>query len=450
MLNNIAFNLGIGSGVDTAALVTSLADASRVPKIARLNARQADIEAQVSTLARARAALADFAQGLANFSTGGGLAPTIQNSNPDRIGVAITGTLPTTLPSSEIEIVQLARAQTLSSNAVVDASAAIGQGALTLSIAGADHTISIGPENDSLTGLAEAINASGSGVQASIVSDVQGSRLVLKGPSGAANGFTLTVDAGSDPGLNAFTFNGSSGSLTQTQSALNAQLLVDGVAVETASNTVDSILPGVRLSLLEAAPGETISVAFSRTPDALRQAVSDFVDIFNSVRSEFAAAGSANGRNPALNAIDRQLAAMLSEAVTGDPSVNSLSDIGITTNRDGSVSLDSTRFEAALSANPQAIERMFVPQGNDVGLPGRIAEINALADGNDSRLDALRQRLEDQIEQIDIDRDKVELREANYRNRLQEQFGAMDARISALRATQSYLEQQIAIWTNNN
>jgi flagellar hook-associated protein 2 len=206
----------------------------------------------------------------------------------------------------------------------------------------------------------------------------------------------------------------------------------------------------VRLSLLEAAPGETISVAFSRTPDALRQAVSDFVDIFNSVRREFAAAGSANGRNPALNAIDRQLAAMLSEAVTGDPSVNSLSDIGITTNRDGSVSLDSARFEAALSTNPQAIERMFVPQGDDVGLPGRIAEINALADGNDSRLDALRQRLEDQIEQIDIDRDKVELREANYRNRLQEQFGAMDARISALRATQSYLEQQIAIWTNSN
>src|SRR3546814_9562238 len=106
--------------------------------------------------------------------------------------------------AATVVVNQLARAQTSYSGVVADKTAAIGAGMMTLTVGGVAKTITIDAANNSLDGLAGAINASGAGVTASIIADEGGHRLILKGPTGEAGAFTLTADAGADPGLSTF------------------------------------------------------------------------------------------------------------------------------------------------------------------------------------------------------------------------------------------------------
>lgn len=152
---------------------------------------------------------------------------------------------------------------------------------------------------------------------------------------------------------------------------------------------------------------------------------------------------------------DQQLNALITKAVTSDPAINSLSDIGISFNKDGTVSVDDTKLAAMLATNPDAVEALFNPlrdaSHNSVTDPGislTLQSIKTQATASSGALEALRSRLEKAAAQIAENRAKTETREDAYRARLERQFGSMDARIGALRATQSYLEQQIKLWSN--
>src|SRR3546814_17286045 len=98
---------------------------------------------------------------------------------------------------------------------------------MTLTVGGVAKTITIDATNNSLDGLAGAINASGAGVTASIIADEGGHRLLLKGPTGEAGAFTLTADAGPDPALSAFP---TGGGMTEGHHAANAEFTIAGAA----------------------------------------------------------------------------------------------------------------------------------------------------------------------------------------------------------------------------
>src|SRR3546814_11900941 len=100
---------------------------------------------------------------------------------------------------------------------------------MTLSIGGTDYAITIDATNDSLDGLAAAINASDSGATASIIADEGGYRMIVKGTTGAANGFTLAADGGADPGLTAFAY-GTGGGMRLGQAAADAKFTKIGRA----------------------------------------------------------------------------------------------------------------------------------------------------------------------------------------------------------------------------
>src|SRR3546814_9787986 len=136
---------------------------------------------------------------------------------------------------------------------------------MTLSIGGTDYAITIDATNDSLDGLAAAINASDSGATASIIADEGGYRMIVKGTTGEANGFTLAADAGADPGLTAFAY-GSGGGMTLGQAAADAKFTIDGVAFSCATNIVDDDVPGMSLTLKQAAPGQPVDPGPTRPP----------------------------------------------------------------------------------------------------------------------------------------------------------------------------------------
>ena len=134
-----------------------------------------------------------------------------------------------------------------------------------------------------------------------------------------------------------------------------------------------------------------------------------------------------------------------------------MADVGISTNRDGTLAIDATRLEAALRNHPDAVEAMFNPPRSasqttetDPGIAFALDSLRDAAVGTNGPLEQVRLSLERETEQIAKNRDRMEQREQVYRSRIEKQFAGMDARIGALKATQSYLEQQIKLWNNGN
>jgi flagellar hook-associated protein 2 len=457
MLSPIAANLGAGSGIDTASLVNDLAAASKTPKIRRFEALAQSNQAKISALSQARSDLESFAGSLTNVVSGGTLRSQPIVSDDSAVSVTIGSGVRIGALAAQLEITQLAQTQSVYSGYITSANDAVGQGGLTLTVGVTAYNIIIDSSNDSIAGLAAAINASGSNVKANIITDAAGSRIVMKGESGARNAFTLSANSGADPLLQRFSYGTGGGQMTLGQAAADAQLKVDGVAFTRPTNTASDVVPGVNLVLKKAVAGSLISLGAAKPLDTIRQTLSDFVSVFNSMKANIISARNATGGDYALRKLDQQITSMISKAVTSHASINSLSDIGISTGRDGTISINAARLEAALVADPDAVEALFNPtrdadhsETTDPGLSVTLNSIKDAAIASNGTLDGLRSRLSKEADAIAANRTKTEAREGSYRSRLERQFGSMDTRIAALRVTQSYLEQQVEIWNNSN
>jgi flagellar hook-associated protein 2 len=447
MITSIANSLGFGSGIDTTQLVNSLAAASRGPKVDRFDGLNRSVQAKISALGQARSDLESFATSLSTLVAGGTLrSQPVVSDEAALSATAAAGSRLGTL-TGEIGVRQLARAQSSVSDVMAGPSAPIGLGSITLHVGGATHFVTIDATNNTLDGLAAAINATASGVRATVAADQNGARLVLKGETGAANAFTLTAD----PALAAFTTS----AMATGQVAQDAMFTLDGVNFVRTNNSVSDILPGISFTLKRATPGSTVSISAQRPTEALRQTIGEFVSVFNTLKRNLAEARRMTGGDVAMRTLDQDMSALVSKPVTSGALFSSLSDIGIATNRDGSVSLNTAKLDAALAADPDAVEALFNPirdathnEASDPGIAHALSSIRDAATTQNGVLNGLSTRLQKEVQTIAQDREKMETRETNYRARLERQFGSMDARIGALKATQSYLSQQIKLWSN--
>ncbi|WP_432768790.1 MAG: flagellar filament capping protein FliD [Sphingopyxis sp.] len=456
MTTNIISSLGMGSGINVSQLVADLAAASREPKVERITQQTRQNQARISAVAQAKADLEGFADSLSQMVADGTLRSTPTVSDDSVLAATARAGLHADSFSASIEVTQLARAQTAYSGVVADRAAAIGQGLMTLSVGGTDYPITIAAATDSLDGLANAINATGSGVTASIVADEGGHRIILKGATGASNGFTLTTDPGADPNLATFAY-GSGGGMTLGQSALDAMFRLDGVDFSRSTNIVDDVVPGMSLTLKKAAPGQPVDIGASRPLDMIRQTVGDFVAVYNQLKASLTSAADMPGGGAALRQLERDLAGMVSQVVTSHGTINRLSDIGISTTRDGLLSIDSVKLEKALATDAGAVEALFNPRrdathtvATDPGIAVTLDAIRDKAIATDGVLDRVSRSLDAKQETLTETLEKIEQREDAYRARLEKQYGSLDARLAAFKATQSYLEQQIEMWNNQN
>ncbi len=135
--------------------------------------------------------------------------------------------------------------------------------------------------NNTLSGLASAINAAGIGVSASVTSDANGSRLSLvSNTSGAAGSLSATssiTDTTTDTGL---TYD------ANLATGANASLTVNGVSYSAASNSVTNIIPGVTFQLLGLSPnGAEVQVVIANHNSGIESAVNQFVTDYNSLIS---------------------------------------------------------------------------------------------------------------------------------------------------------------------
>jgi flagellar hook-associated protein 2 len=380
--SSILTALGAGSGIDTASLVTSLVGAAYSDKESQLQTKTDANTAKISTLATLTSGIDSFASALQQLVAGGTLNSQPSSSNTNILTAsAQSGTSLGSL-SAQLEVRQIATAQSIASTAFTGgAGTAVGTGSLTLTTAAGSFNVAIDSTNNSLTGLANAINAfnSGttpSGVTASVITDSSGSRLVLKGATGAANAFTVSANSDASPDLTRFTFTNpaTTGSVMgQAQAAQDAIVRIDGVDTTHSSNKITDLIQGVTLNLVSAQVGTTVSLGVTRPTDAISQAVNDFVSAYNTLKGEVqtavtpassdgtTAAGPLYG-NSAINQMKTMLSKITSTALSSYPSgPQTLAEIGVSTGLDGTLSVDSTKLSAALTNYPDAVEAMFNP-----------------------------------------------------------------------------------------
>ena len=454
MVTSIINSLGFGSGIDTKQLVTDLAAASREPKVARINTLTQQNQTRISALAQARSDLEGFADSLAQMISDGTLRSTPTVSDDSVLSATARAGIHADSFAATAVVSQLARAQSTYSGVVADRTAAIGTGTMTLTVGGVAKTITVDGTNNSLDGLASAINSSGGGVTASIIADQGGHRLILKGPSGAANAFTLAADAGADPGLSAFAY-GAGGGMTLGQSAANADFTIDGVAFSRASNTIDDVVPGMSLTLKKAAPGQPVDIGASRPLDMIKQTVGDFVSVYNQLKKTLSSAAGQSGSTTALRELERELSGLIGTVISSHPTINKLTDIGVSTTKDGLLAVDETKLAQVLAADAGAVEAMFNPrrdggrtEASDPGIAFVLDSIRDRAIGTDGVIDRVTKSLNSRKETLADQLENIEIREDAYRARLEKQYGSLDAKLAAFKATQTYLEQQIKMWTN--
>ena len=531
--SSIAVTLGIGSGIDTTTLVAQLAAAEKAPREALLTTRETANTARLSSLATISSTIDSFAAALTSLVSGGTLFTQPTSSNASALGVGpVAGVRIGSALSASLQVTQLAQAQTLTS-AVTDTGAPIGQGTLTLTSGASSYTITIGPDNDSLAGLAKAINGAASGVNAAIVNDGTGSRLVLKGGTGAAGAFSIAANGGAAAGLSAYTYAGTAASngMRAAQVAQNAVMVLDGVTVTRPSNSVSDLIPGVKLTLQATTPGP-VTIGASVPTTAIGQAVQDFVSAYNEMKStlDTATAPGLNGAqagpfsaNAAIRGMVRKLAQLTSTPLVAAGSITTLADLGVSTQRDGTLAVDTNTLNQVIARNPDGVAALFNPtrsSGNpavqirsamgaaapgtyrltdltvgpppggringvdmiaagtrlvapiasgagglvlavgadtpsatitiEAGLGGALKSIRDALRGGSGPLQSLSGSLATQAKQIAADRTMMETRADAYQARLSTTFGAMNGRVSVLKATQSYLAQQVKVWTNDS
>lgn len=472
-------SLETGSGVDTTTLVGSLVDAQFAAKKAQLAAKYDTLTAQISGVSTLKNTITDFSKALESLVKGGTLASQPVSSNASVLTAAALPNAKLAGTTASIRVDQLATAQTaVSSTALASSSTVVGRGTLTLKIGtgtynasgaltgvtapdkngdGVQDTIAITIDNtnSTLDGIAAAINAKKAGVTASVVTDADGKAfLSLKGTTGTAQAFTLTAQSTSG-NLARVATNGAGAGMKVTQTATNAKLVVDGVAVQRASNEISDLVPGMKLTLTGTSTTPATLTATTPTT-ALSNAVNDLVDTYNEVlalvKEQTDPITGSLRFDPAAKTLLRSLQALTSRvllpsAAPGSPTT--LAALGVRTNRDGTLDVDDTALAAMIRDQPAAVEAMFAPSATS-GIYSALQTLQISATSSVYGLGASGSNYLKAQGDVDKAQDKLTDQADRLNTRLTQQFSSMNARVAAFKATQAYLKQQIDAWTKGD
>ncbi|MCL7945076.1 flagellar filament capping protein FliD [Marinobacter sp. ATCH36] len=375
-------SLGIGSGVLNSDLVEQLVAAEREPTEQRLNQKTERTEALISAYGTLRSAVTELRLPMRQLGSADAMKSFSATSSGGNVDVSVDSSV-ANRGSYSVNVTSLAQSQALATRAsFADRdSTSVGQGTLTLSVGDKVTNIEIDGSNDTLQGLANAINDADAGVSAGVIDTGDGYQLVLSAEeTGTANAVSISA-ADSDgnntdaAGLSRFAFNDSmdaDSGLRETIAAKDAVMEINGVAVTRSTNTIENVVDGLTFNLT--AEGQS-TVKVEQDTAAVAERVQAFVDKFNALQStisELSSFNSETGQGSILTGdstvrnIQNQLKRVLTDVIPGleDANVRSLADVGITTDfRTGQLQFDSQKFQAELLENPDDVTALFAEQG---------------------------------------------------------------------------------------
>ena len=465
---------GIGSGLDVTSIISSLMAVESLPLTA-LQSKATTLQTDLSAFGQVQSlvsAVQDAAQTLSDATQ----YNQTSTSSTDSSSVSATTTSGAAAGVYSISVSALSAAQSIVSptGQYTDGTSVVGTGSLTIQLGswsadkttftpgtGAAVTVPIGASSDTLAGIASAINAANAGVSAAVVTDASGARLALQSStSGVTNGFRVTVadDDGNDTdnaGLSRLAYDpqNSVNQMTLAQAAANTQATINGISVTSNTNSLSGVISGINFNL-----GKTTTqpVSINVTPNTtpIQTNVTAFVSAFNALNTFLATetkydptsntAAPLQGDSTAVS-IQNQMHSLISQVTGASSTFSTLSSLGVQLQTDGSLQLDATTFNAALTNLPQLTKALSNTDATTTSNNGFGAIFSNWASSmltTGGTISGKTTAIQASITSNQKDQDTLNTELAATQARLQAQYTALDSTMSQANALAAYVQQQ--------
>jgi flagellar hook-associated protein 2 len=423
---------GLASGLDTTSIISALTAAAKIP--------MSQLQTQQTTLASKSKKITDIKTDLTSLQTAAKALDTKTKALGNKVTTSDEKILKATanggssMGSFKIDVKSLAQPERSYSSAFDsdDVANAAGSGTLTIKTGSGDAIDVAIDTADTLATIATKINKAGGGVSAGVFHDGDKYRLQLTGTkSGKANAVEFTESQGLSLGI------------TEKLPATDAEVEVDGFTIKSSTNDVTGAVPGVTLNLVDTG---IATVKVDRDSDAMKTKIDAFIksynDVMRTLNTEFSSTGTAKKSDDSLSgdstlrALQSSMRSFASKIVSnGDSAYTTLASIGVTTARDGQLSVDTTKYNAAVSADYEGVSTLLAGRTDGAGAMATFTagiERYVSSDGTlSSKIKGYTTQSDDYTKQI-----------AGMQTRLDKYTETLNAQYTALEQTMSELKSQ--------
>jgi flagellar hook-associated protein 2 len=452
---------GLISGLDTNSIIDQLLALQQKP-IIKLQQQEADYQVELSAYGSMQAVLNNLKSAMEGLDSVSDLTSfSATSGNTDLFSVSADENA--TAGSYDVTVQNLAKVHKLTSVAFTETET-VGGGTIHLRLgdaAAVDISVSA---TDTISDVAQAINDADAGVNAAVIFDGTSYFLTLTGKeTGAANLIDLTVT--DDDTNNTDTNNlsrlvyeaaGTTKNLNNTQTAEDSMITVDGVSnISRDTNVIDDVIQGITITLESAPATDNEAVlTVNRDTSAIISKINSFVSAYNgaldlfetyqSYDSDTEAAGVLLG-DATTNSIRNGLENLITDTVPGIESFNRLADLGIALNTEGRLEVDSSTLNSALDDHFDDVLQFFTQstEGSE-GFAVRLVDtLNAILDSSAGTLAARTDGIQNSIDDIGDQVERIEMRNLAWETRTRAQFNALELLLAEYQATGDYLTQQV-------
>lgn len=451
---------GIGSGLDIKNIVKAMVDAEVAPKASQLGRLEKTTEAKFSALGQLQSALGNFQTAMKDLNK---MALFDNRTATSSNTAALTATTEkTALPGSyRVEVESLATSSKVTTQALDKDFKASADGSLTIKLGADDKgavTVAI-KQDATLVEMRDALNEQlkDKGITANIVNNPStgksqlvlssnetgsGKDIIVEGSGGVAE---LSIDSSNKAE------NGLAGSLAV---AANAKFSIDGLQLESASNTIEDAIPDVTFTLKGTTEAnKPLTVTVGQDDKGVKEQLKKFVDSYNDFMKlsnkltsvtkvgddKAPVVGGLVGDSTVRNLVNT-MRSELGNVADNSGELRVLADLGITTQKDGTLKLDDDKLKSVLETNFDAVGKFFA--GED-GLMSRMDNRISGYTGKDGIIGSRQKSLETTLSGIEDQTAKLKLRSVQVEARLFKQFNAMDALVGQLNSTSQQLLQSL-------
>ncbi|MCV2359252.1 flagellar filament capping protein FliD [Paucibacter sp. TC2R-5] len=474
---------GIGSGLDIESLIGKLVAVERTP-INQLKTHTDGLKTQLSAYGKIQSALAAMRDAAGKLTKPDTWAASMGNSS-DATAVSVSPSASAPTGNVAVMVNRLASAQSVSSK-VIPVGQAVGQGTMTIELGkwteapppadpndpvppptfdpkagGSPININLPAGPYQLAQVRDEINKSNAGVVASIVTDSSGPRLVIRSSeTGATNGFRIKV-ANSDgqpdgEGLSALSYDPGTSltPMTRNQAAGNASVLLNGLSVDSESNTLKDSIEGMTINLLKASTAE-VNLTIGPDKDSIKKAINDFATAYNAVatlmgeQTKYDAAtkkGAALQGDSAVVGLQFEMRGLVGATSTVGGKYSRFAEIGLNPSTGGVFKTDAGKLDAALG-DLASLKTLFMGtdsnNSSNVGLAKQLQSFADKALGFDGRVTNRQSGLQKAIDNDAKSTERLETKVSLTETRLRARYTALDTQMSKLSSLSTYVTQQM-------
>jgi len=466
-------SIGIGSGLEVETIVSQLVALESKP-IAALQTKATGINTQISAFSQLKSQISNLQDQIDKLTKPATwLGNTLTSSNSTQVtGTATSSAVQATY---DVEVSQMAAGQTIGSGLVASGTT-LGPGKLTISMGtyGANgltpntkdgknvsFSVEIAAEDDSLAKIAAKINAAKGDVSATVLKDHTGERLVLQSKTTGVNS-AFSVEA-EGAGLQQFAYNGTDGTMKRSVEAQDTLAKINGIDMASHTNVFEEVAAGVTLTVAQKSAKDAAPVRITIANDTAtaKTALKNLVESYNALSSalktmtaydkDSKTAGTLQGDSTAIN-LQSALRRLLSGPGGEGGEFNSLSQMGIAFQADGTLKIDDTKLDKALK-DPESMSKFFtadVADASQDGLAVRMKDFTSGLLATGGTFSTKDETLKNALKRNTADQERQSARVTAYEARVRAQYSRLDTQMASLKALDTYVAQQVAAWNKSS